>query len=163
MGVRVVSAGGMYCYDPRSCNRRWIRAKGLMSSTQWPDIRHGKTKITHPFFRTSKKIVTFFSLFIIETIIWNIQLLNHFILRHFVLNPKKSMNNYINPSISKFFARFYFFLGITSLRALIWFKPLVQHSYWRLIKWRRVLVRDIIYLTMPENSPRFVLSGWKWK
>ncbi|XP_059488016.1 palmitoleoyl-protein carboxylesterase notum1' [Neocloeon triangulifer] len=32
--------GGMYCYDPRSCGRRWARAKGLMSSHQWADVRH---------------------------------------------------------------------------------------------------------------------------
>ncbi|KAF4521430.1 hypothetical protein B566_EDAN010587 [Ephemera danica] len=36
------SIGGMYCYDPISCSRRWSRTRGLMSSSQWADIRHGK-------------------------------------------------------------------------------------------------------------------------
>jgi hypothetical protein len=38
----MIVTGGMYCYDPHSCGRRWSKTRGLMSSQQWSDIRHGK-------------------------------------------------------------------------------------------------------------------------
>ncbi|XP_039289314.1 LOW QUALITY PROTEIN: palmitoleoyl-protein carboxylesterase NOTUM [Nilaparvata lugens] len=32
--------GGWYCYDQRSCHLRWLRMRHLMSSHQWPHVRH---------------------------------------------------------------------------------------------------------------------------
>ncbi|XP_020292633.1 palmitoleoyl-protein carboxylesterase notum1 isoform X2 [Pseudomyrmex gracilis] len=31
--------GGWYCYDNRTCRSRWMRARHLMTSTQWPETR----------------------------------------------------------------------------------------------------------------------------
>ncbi|XP_034253699.1 uncharacterized protein LOC117652715 [Thrips palmi] len=32
--------GGWYCYDTWSCHHRWLRLRHLMTSAQWPDVRH---------------------------------------------------------------------------------------------------------------------------
>ena len=34
--------GGWYCFSEASCHQRWIRARALMTSTHWPQIRSSK-------------------------------------------------------------------------------------------------------------------------
>ena len=38
--------GGWYCYDKRSCESRWSRLRGFMTSNMWPDTRQGKLPVT---------------------------------------------------------------------------------------------------------------------
>ena len=33
--------GGWYCYDKSSCDARWTRLRGFMTSNMWPDTRQG--------------------------------------------------------------------------------------------------------------------------
>lgn len=35
--------GGWHCFDMKSCRARWMRLRHLMTSSQWPETRDGKS------------------------------------------------------------------------------------------------------------------------
>lgn len=61
--------GGWHCYDVKSCRMRWLRLRHLMTSTQWPETRDGKSLIEFMVFVESKLSSKVFSLCLVGGIL----------------------------------------------------------------------------------------------